>query len=92
MAIQSRVTYRSRAFEPDGALHLGARSCVTESALVRCGMPHLARFAYKARFPSTVVGTRGELAAACHDYDYDYEYLLDCLCGTERPALTWLDL
>ena len=66
--------------------------------LVRCGMPHLARFAYKARFPSTVVCTRDELAAACHDYDYDnnydydYEYLLDCLCGTERPALTWLDL
>jgi len=66
--------------------------------LVRCGMPNLARFGCKARFPSTVVGTRDELAAACHDYDYDnnydydYEYLLDCLCGTERSALTWLDL
>ncbi len=56
------------------------------------------RFAYKARFPRTVVGTRDELAAACHDYDYDnnydydYEYLLDGSCGTERPALAWLDL
>jgi hypothetical protein len=68
--------------------------------LVRCGMPNLARFACgcKARFPRNVVGTRDELAAACHDddydnnYDYDYGYLLDCLCGTERPALTWLDL
>jgi hypothetical protein len=67
--------------------------------LVRCGMPHLARFVYgcKPMVPSTVLGTHDELAEACHNHNYhhgyDYDYLLDCLCGSERPALvTWLDL
>jgi hypothetical protein len=66
--------------------------------LVRCGMPHLARFAYgcKPRFSSTVLGTHDELAEACHNHNYDHgydsDYLLDWLCGSERPALTWLDL
>jgi hypothetical protein len=67
--------------------------------LVRCGMPHLARFAYgcKPRFPSTVLGTHDGLVHAWNhyvqEYGYDYEDVLDCLCASERPALvTWLDL
>jgi hypothetical protein len=66
--------------------------------LVRCGMPNLARFGYgcKARFPSTVLGTHDGLVDAFNDYvqeyGYGYEDALACLCGFERPALTWLDL
>ncbi len=60
--------------------------------LVRCGMPHLARFACgcKASFPSTVLGLVDAWNDDAQEYGYDYEHLLDCLCGP--PALTWLDL
>jgi hypothetical protein len=64
--------------------------------LVRCGMPHLARFAYgcKARFPSTVLGPVDAWSEDAQEYGYDHVHddRLDCLCGSERPALTWLDL
>ena len=62
--------------------------------LVRCGMPHLARFAYgcNARFPSTVLRLVDAWSDDAPEYRHDHGDLLGCLCAPERPALTWLDL
>jgi hypothetical protein len=60
--------------------------------LVRCGMPHLARFACKPRFPRTVLGLVDAWSDDVPEYGYHHDDVLDCLSGSERPALTWLDL